>query len=304
MQNLLDRLLHRERFDILQVEDNAMAGYEFNTTIPSVLTEHEVREAGPDSPDEPWRSAPLLARLNRMQHARWKAYQAKAWSRFDRIQVFTARDRAALSGIAPSLTERVRLNPFGVEVPPSPVEGPGAEGSVVFVGAFVHEPNVDAALWLHNEIMPLVRASTPAAHLTIVGREPPPEVRALHGAHTCVTGQVESVETYLDRAAVVVAPVRTGAGMRLKVLQAMAHGRAVVATPTGAEGLATAVGCVPLLTATDARDFAAAVVRLLDEPHTRQQLGAQARAFVEKNFGWPAHIQRLESIYKELMAAR
>ncbi|HSG40399.1 MAG TPA: glycosyltransferase [Thermoanaerobaculia bacterium] len=286
MQLLLDRLLASEPFDLVQVEDNAMAAYRFPSGLPAVLTEHEVRAAADGSRDE----------------RRWAPYQAAVWGRFDRVQVFTARDAAAAAAIAPGLADRLRVNPFGVDLPPEGNSEREEPGSVVFVGGFLHPPNVDAALWLGREIFPLLRARLPRARLTLVGDRPPPAVRALQGGGIAVTGRVPAVEPYLERAAVVLAPLRSGGGMRLKVLQAMAAGKAVVASPLAAEGIAAPGGEPVLALAVTAQDFASRTAALLERPAERRTLGQRARETVAAHHGWTSYGQRREAMYAELLA--
>jgi hypothetical protein len=96
---------------------------------------------------------------------RWRKYQLSVWRRSDRIQVFTPRDAEAVAALAPDLAERVRVNPFGVELP-APLDDRLEEpGHVLFVGNFTHPPNVDAALWLGTEIMPALRTCYPGVRL-------------------------------------------------------------------------------------------------------------------------------------------
>jgi glycosyltransferase involved in cell wall biosynthesis len=145
--------------------------------------------------------------------------------------------------------------------------------------------------------MPVIRARRAGVRLTIVGSHPPREVRALARDNVVVTGRVPAVEPYLEQAAVVVAPVRMGGGMRLKVLQAMALGKAVVTTSIGAEGLAVGADRPPLAIADETAGFAGAVTRLLADEAERRVLGQSARAFVAANHSWSAYAERLEAMY-------
>jgi glycosyltransferase involved in cell wall biosynthesis len=305
MQQLLDRLLAERQFDLIQIEDNAMAGYDYKRGIPTMLIEHEVRNVaeqhGQDASARTAGRPPLFAAGERR---RWLRYQAAVWQRFDRVQVFTPRDAAAVCAIAPAVAPRLRINPFGVAIPPVPDYSCVVENTIVFVGGFNHWPNVDAALWLGNEIMPLLRASRAGIHLSIVGSQPPPSVRQLATADITVTGRVPAVEPYLKQAALVLAPLRIGGGMRMKVLQAMALGKAVVTTPLGAEGLAVAGRPTPLVLAESAPELAARVTELLSAPGERRTLERQARAFAEDHFSLAAYGRRLEAIYDQLLCER
>jgi glycosyltransferase involved in cell wall biosynthesis len=232
---------------------------------------------------------------------RWGVYNALVWQRFDRVQVFTPRDAAAIRALAPAVAPRLRINPFGIALPPRAEPDRAVENTIVFVGGFNHSPNVDAAIWLGSEIMPLLRASRPGIHLSIVGSQPPPSVLQLAAADISVTGRVPAVEPYLERAALVVAPLRTGGGMRMKVLQSMAIGKAVVTTALGAEGLAMAGHQTPLAIAESAPEIAATISELLAAPDKRRMLENRARAFVDEHHSLAAYGRRLTAIYDQLL---
>ncbi|MBI3952202.1 MAG: glycosyltransferase [Acidobacteria bacterium] len=300
MQHLLDRLLNEQRFDLLQVEDNAMANYGYRMQGPIVLTEHEVRPALSSDPRDQLNANWIGRILTNAERRRWHQYQRAIWRRFNRIQVFTPRDAQMIRTMAPELAECVRVNPFGVEIPAEADPSGEEAGTIMFVGGFGHPPNVDAALWLGSEIMPRLRAYWPGVRLIIVGSHPTKAVEALACDDITVTGRVPAVEAFLRRAAVVLAPLRTGGGMRVKVLQAMALGKPVVTTPIGAEGLANTGGRLPLAIAEDAEGIARTTAALLGSENARHALGCRARAFVAQHHSWPAYAQRLEAIYAEL----
>jgi glycosyltransferase involved in cell wall biosynthesis len=300
MQHLLDQLLCKPQFDLLQIEDNAMANYNYRTRIPTVFTEHEVRSTLLSGCQDRGKIGWIQWALGEAERRRWQAYQLTVWRRFDRIQVFTPRDAAVIRTMDPELAERVRVNPFGVEVPAEADPNCEKPGTVVFAGGFGHPPNIDAALWLGHEIMPPLRTLRPGIKLIIVGSYPTKAVRALAGDDITVTGCVPAVEPFLERAAVVIAPLRTGGGMRVKVLQAMALGKAVVTTPLGAEGLAVACCQLPLAIAKNAEEIASTTATLLAADEARHALGRRARAYVAEHYSWSAYGQRLEKIYAEL----
>jgi len=302
MQCLLDRLLSEESFDLLQVEDNAMGNYSYRTQIPAVFTEHEVRSTLPSQREDPVKTNWIQRALSEAERQRWQEYQPAVWRRFNRIQAFTLRDATAIQTMAPELANRVRLNSFGVEIPKAADPSCEEPGTVVFTGAFGHRPNVDAALWLGREIMPRLRILHRGVRLIIVGTSPTKSIRALASKDVVVTGEVPAVEPFLERAAVVLAPLRNGGGMRVKVLQAMALGKAVVTTPVGAEGLSATGLEPPVALAKDAEEIARSTAALLASRDTRHALGRHARRFVAKHHTWQAYGQRLEAIYAELQS--
>jgi glycosyltransferase involved in cell wall biosynthesis len=172
------------------------------------------------------------------------------------------------------------------------------------VGHFAHPPNRDAAVWLAREIMPDVVRRRGDARLRIVGTAPPPAVQRLAGDSVEVIPDAPSIEPHLAAAAVVVAPVRTGGGMRMKVLQAMAAGKAVVTTPRGTEGFEAAGEELPLAVAEDADGIAVAASELLADPDRRRLLGAQARRFAQRHHSPEAWAERLERSYAEAREIR
>jgi polysaccharide biosynthesis protein PslH len=117
-----------------------------------------------------------------------------------------------------------------------------------------------------------------------------------------VVADVDAVAPYLSMASVVVAPVRTGGGMRMKVLQALASGKAVVTTARGAQGLAVSGAEPPLVIAEDAEAIAIAVADLLQDEARRRLLGSRARGFVLAQHGLDAYARRLEVVYEEAIA--
>lgn len=303
VQGLIDQLAATRTFDVVAVEDSAMSVFRLPSGVPAVLTEHEAHRA----PAPEWRHGPLAGLPKRALAAldwrRLEPFQRRAWDRFDLIQVFSRGDAEAIAEQDPSLAPRLRVNPFGL-VLPAPGDPSREDGTtVLFVGNFTHPPNRDAAAWLAEEIMPAVRDRFPQARLRIVGSSPPPGVLALAGPGVEVIADAPTVEPYVEAAAVVVAPVRAGGGMRMKVLDAMAKGKAVVTTELGAEGFTEFDPKPPLRIADSAEAIAEATAGLLADPSERRDLGLRARAFVEARYSPAAWAERLERVYEDAIAS-
>jgi glycosyltransferase involved in cell wall biosynthesis len=303
LQAVIDDLLAHDRFDVVAVEDNAMASFRLRTDAAVVLTEHEVRRARSVDwhPGRPRHWAAWAFRETDWH--RWPRYQRSVWRRFDAIQVFTDRDARRLAQLAPELRDRLHVNPFGIAL--VDLSSPVAEDprAICFVGNFSHRPNVDAALWLAREVVPRVRAQVPDARLRIAGTDAPAELHSLASSHVQVVGYQRDVEHFIREAAVVAAPVRIGGGMRMKVLQGMALGKSVVTTTRGIDGL-DLYPDAPVSVADDAEGLAAAIVQLLDDRDRRERLGQRARAYVEEHFSPSAYARRLEAVYEAAIATR
>jgi glycosyltransferase involved in cell wall biosynthesis len=213
--------------------------------------------------------------------------------------VLTARDREVLAPLAGN-TPLVEI-PLAQDVPEEALDPLGTSPpEILFVGSFIHAPNVDAALRLAERIFPLVRVRCPQATLYLVGDQPPPELRRLASERVVVTGRVPTVEPYLDRAAVTVAPLRAGGGMRVKVMEALGAGKATVASPLAVAGLDLVDGREIVLADSD-EDFAAAIVNLLEHPERREQLARAARAWATAPRGGQDRASRYLSLYASLL---
>lgn len=299
VQAILDGLTAMREFDVVVVEDSAMADYRLPAGVPSVLTEHEVLRSRPlrRPPADP-RAWPGWVFEERDWHKRPR-YQRAAWRRFDRVIAFGRRDAAAIAELAPEVADRVRANPFGLDLPPAPDPDREQDGSVLFTGNFTHQPNRDAARWLAGEIMPAVLDHRPDARLRIVGSCPPAEILDLAGPAIEVVADAPSVEPYIEAAAVIVAPVRTGGGMRMKVLQALGAGKATVTTSRGVEGFDCFEEPPPLAVADEGATFATAVAELLADAGRRREQGRRARDFAARHYSPAAWAARLGALYEE-----
>jgi glycosyltransferase involved in cell wall biosynthesis len=286
VQPLLDRLARDRRFDVVAVEESTMSTLRLPAGVPTVLTEHEATKA------------PLRG-LRGLDQRRWDKFQRAAWGRFDLIQVFSQGDAAAIRERAPEVAPRLRVNPFGLDLPEPVDRSREIDGTLLFTGTFTHAPNREAALWLGREIMPSIVARNPRARLRIVGSAPPGEVLALAGPSVEVIADAPSVRPHMEAASVVLAPVRSGGGMRMKVLQALAAGKAVVTTSLGAEGFDVLDQAPPLVVADSAEGIATETAALLAEAGRRQELAERARDFARRNHSPSAWATRLEEVYEE-----
>jgi glycosyltransferase involved in cell wall biosynthesis len=191
---------------------------------------------------------------------------------------------------------KVFVIPNGVaDYPLAPPEREEA-GELLYVGQMDHTPNIDAVTFFTRSILPAIREGHAGARLHVVGKDPDPLITALHDESSCIVhGLVPDVTPYFERAALVVAPIRQGSGTRLKVLEALGRGKALVATSRAAEGLDLRPG-VELEVADEPKAFARACVRLLGDPAARRQLGAAGRLRVLERYRWEAIGEMAEKV--------
>ncbi|MEO1136477.1 MAG: TIGR03087 family PEP-CTERM/XrtA system glycosyltransferase [Pseudomonadota bacterium] len=182
---------------------------------------------------------------------------------------------------------------------PANTEAINGNPDCMFVGAMDYRANVDGVLSFVRAVWPLVRQKKPDASFTIVGANPAASISALHGDKgITVTGRVDDVRPWLKAARTVAAPLTVARGIQNKVLEAMAMEKPVIATPAAMTGIAPPANAG--LTVTDANAFADGILGLLDNDARRGAMGKAARAFVVKEFSWPARLSRLDDAFARL----
>jgi glycosyltransferase involved in cell wall biosynthesis len=299
MKARVEQLVAGGGYDIVYTHLIRMSEYTRRLPLPKVLG-MQISQALNLSRMVDHAADPFRRLFYRIETAKVRPYEATVAADYDRVFLCGPSDVAAIERTAP--LPNVEIRPHGQDVPPlERVRAARREpGAVVITGAMGTYTNVDAVTWFATEAFPRIEAAVPEASLWIVGRSPPRAVRALaRPPRVVVTGEVPDVYAWLCRAEVAVAPMRIGAGMQNKVVQAMASELPVVATRVANEG----IGATPeeqILIRDDPEAQAAEVVRLLRDPERRQQLGRAGRAFVEAHWTWEAHFEKLERVLVEV----
>jgi glycosyltransferase involved in cell wall biosynthesis len=300
MQHALDELTSRERFDIIQVESSQMSGFDFPAGPALVLDEHNVehellrRVAAVET-------SPPRRLYQGVEYRKVRREEVAAWRRADGCSVTSAQDEQSVREAAP--TTPTRVVPNGVDLDHfAPGSGPVEADAIVFVGSINYRPNTDAVLHFAEWILPLIRRARPRATFQVVGQGAPESVRRLDGPEVHIVGGVADVRPHLAGATVVAVPLRMGGGTRLKVLEGLAMGKALVSTSLGCEGIDVEHGR-HLLIADDPEAFAAAVVRVMGDPDLRRELGLAGRELVERRYGWAAAGALLEAFHSQLVGA-
>ena len=273
----LRRFAQEWRPDVVQFEFHTMAQYAdalVGLTAATVLVVHEPGAAAAEDRHQSsrgWRDMIL-----RRDTSSWRNYERGRLAQFDRVVCFTERDRRRLLELQPAATHISVIAPCGPRPQESPSPGSETE-TIFFVGSYKHPPNLDAALRLVRSIFPRVLARFPQAVLQLAGDAPPAELLRHAGPQVQIPGRLPDLTKWLREAALVVAPLRTGGGIRIKMMDALAFGKAIVATPLACEGLSVRHG-EQLLECSDDADFADAICELLGDRAKRQRLGAKALA--------------------------
>jgi glycosyltransferase involved in cell wall biosynthesis len=202
----------------------------------------------------------------------------------DTTLVVSAAERDLLAKEAPEADVRVISNIHRIYGRRTPFE---ERAHIFFIGAFAHPPNTDAVLWFCREIFPLILAQEPAMRFSVIGAEPPPQVRVLASENIDILGHVPDVTPYFDGCRLSVAPLRYGAGVKGKINQSLAYGLPVAATSRAIEGMFLTDGA-SVLVADEPAAFADAVLRLYRDRALWQRLSDGGLAVMEAHFGFAA----------------
>ena len=233
-----------------------------------------------------------------------RAYMRVQWQRMLRHEARECRRFARVIAVSPIDAELIRREyavasvghvPTGVDVEYFSASRPRPPQSceLVFIGSMDWMPNEDAIRWFTTDVFGRLQERIPGARLLVVGRSPSPRMRALAARNAAieVTGTVEDVRPYLERAAICVVPLRIGGGTRLKIYEAMAMGVPVVSTTVGAEGLPLRHD-EHLLIADAADEQVVAICALLTDRARAGRLAAAARRYVQEQCSWDAVAER------------
>jgi len=300
---LVNRAASDHDFDAVFVYSSTMAQY-----VPRGLASRAVVDLV-DVDSEKWRdyagrSNPLMSRLYSLESKRLREYEYRIVTRFANTIVTTRREAALLDRLD-EFTRRARLRVItnGVDLDyfqPSTQLPDTISPRLVFIGAMDYFANAEAARYFAEEVFPLIRSRESRAKFSIVGANPTAEVKRLarHPGVT-VTGFVPDVRPYLREATVCVVPLRIARGVQNKVLEAMAAGKAVIASSNAVAGLRVFDG-EQLQIADTPESFADAALEVIRDAGLREGLEMRARHLVETEHDWKPLLQKLVELVESV----
>jgi polysaccharide biosynthesis protein PslH len=297
MQKAIDDICSTERFDVVQVESSFLCTFRFPDDVRLVIDEHNVESEVFRRMCEGERSLPRRA-FNRLEYMRFRRFEQSCWVRADACVVTSEREVDTLRTNAPGTPVAVVPNAVDLEyfTPSGTTPDPH---TIVFNGILTYRPNLDGARYLIDEVWPLVRERYPDAQLTLVGRSDGVDTRSLMAPGVELLGEVPDIRPYIQRAAVVAVPIRIGGGTRLKVVEALAMGKATVSTTLGCEGVAVH-DREHLLIGDEPPDFAARIFEVFENPELAEALGHAGRDLVGSRYSWDIAGSRLEALYRQI----
>lgn len=293
-QTEFERLLE-QGFDLIHCEHLHMAQY-ISADLPQLKTFDAHNVESEIVKRLYLQETKLLRKLILAWHTKKTVrYEQESLKKFDLVMAVSDRDKEALAVLSGMQNTKTVEN--GVDTDYFLPKGDINSREIVFVGAMDWWPNDDGIKYFIETVFPLILAKDSTVHLFVVGRKPSPELLAT--AKNCdnvtVTGTVDDVRPYIEKASVYVVPLRVGGGTRLKILEAFAMGKAVVSTSLGSEGIAYTHG-QNILIEDDPVNFAEAVLRLLNDTELRNTLGVNAISLATANYSWKMIGKKLKSM--------
>lgn len=297
MQQAIDEVTRHVEFDLIQIEFPMLGQFRYPRTPLRILDAHNVEYEN-------------LARMSKVGHSplrRWyyareveklRTEELDIARRQDAVLVTSTVDRDSFARDLPGTPSVVIPN--GVDLQYfSPSKIRSFRPALVFTGMMGYQPNIDAMYFYLQQIHPRIRASRPDATLSIVGKNPPKSLVDMQIDGVTVTGFVEDVRPYVHQAMVYIVPLRMGGGTRLKILEAMALQRPIVTTSIGCEGIDITDGEHALIR-DDPREFADAVLELLQNQGLRKRLASAAFELVREQYDWTLITARMEESIQSL----
>jgi sugar transferase (PEP-CTERM/EpsH1 system associated) len=302
MRRVVYELTRRNRFDIVHVNHVEMgpllSGVEWAKRIIGIESIWPIVKRERDT-----LNSSLKRILYDLEWRKMKRYERTLYQSVDLCTMASPREKEVVHSLTPAA--RVAVIPNGVDISFFR-NGHSISGNIdnkdglLFIGSMAYWPNEDAVQFFYRDILPYIKERCGDIKWQIVGRDPSPAVRHLASERIEITGWVDDVRPYMWSSQVMIVPLRSGGGTRLKILEAMAAGIPVVSTTLGAEGLAV-VHDKNILIADAAEEFAEAVVRLINQPQLVERITRNARKLVETVYDWSMIAEQLDEAYQSIL---
>ena len=292
-------LIATETFDLVHYEMFHTAQFHTEARLPGVLSQQNVDSAI-------WRRLcdetvnPFYKFAYWTQQLAFQRYERVLSPKFDAVTCTSDIDAAVFQQHCAE--DVIEIIPNGVDVSHyQPDFASEAPAHLIYIGSMDWYPNEDAVGFFSDEVLPQVQENVPEVRFSIVGGNPSARVQKLAEREgIVVTGRVPEIKPYFAEATVFVVPLRIGSGTRLKILEALAMGKAIVSTAVGAEGLDLRDG-EEIFIADEPAAFADAVTRLLTDVPLRRRIGENGRARVKQNYDWRSIGEKLHRRYTKIL---
>lgn len=319
MRTILQKVAQQREYDVIHADQLTMAQHALYAREQLIMHDKPIPYLLFDAHNATWT---LLARMEKQvppflkpavhhEMKNVKRYEYTLCNLFDQTLAVTEIDRKALLDAGsgnPKIAEKIDVIPIAVDTKTLKIISPRKINGhqIITMGTLHYPPNADGIRWFMKEVFPLIAEKDEKATLTIIGKNPPADFYQLAKqipGKIEITGYVENLEPYLEKAAVMVVPVLAGGGMRVRILEAFARELPVVTTTIGLEGI-EAAQMHDVIIADKAEDFAKEVLTLINNPDHQQFIAKNGRLLVEKKYDWKVVFKSLDRIYSSAITLR
>jgi glycosyltransferase involved in cell wall biosynthesis len=297
-------ILSEGQIDLVHLDMLPMSTYysDLNST-PTILTNHNVESVRLHRWIQVEKNIFIKSFLA-YQYIKLRSYEKKMCPKFDKCVTVSSEDEKVLKKLCKS--DNFAVIPNGVDIEYfKPLEGPIVPNRLIWVGGMSGPYNSDAVDYFLDEILPLIRAKKPEVEVDFVGGYPTKKLKQqeLKNSHIKLHGFVDDTRPLVQKAAVFIAPIRSGSGTKIKVLNAMSLAKPVVTTSVGAEGISVEAD-KNIIIADDPKVFAEKTVYLLNNQHIANEMGMAGRKIIEKYYDWNVIKENMEQLYNEVKLLR
>lgn len=298
-ESKLLEVLKTERFDIVQLETLFLAPYipviRANSDSKIILRQHNIEHLI-------WKRMAVRNRFSLKGiyfyhlYKTLKEYELNLLNKVDAVLPITEKDAAFFREHTQT---KIQAIPFGVEIP----EESGSqepENALFYIGAMNWMPNIEGLRWLLKNVWPTLNLKFPELKFYIAGREMPPWLLNLKVNNVVVLGEVEDAEQFVRSKKIAVVPIFSGSGIRIKIIESMSLGKAIVSTTTGAEGINYENG-KNIFIADTAEAFIQDISTLYTQPESAEKMGREARQLIIEEHQTGGIIRRLTGLYEEIL---
>jgi polysaccharide biosynthesis protein PslH len=321
MRELVQTLLISDAIDIIHADQLTMCQYALQDQEISLVRDNVNQKPHPvrifDAHNAVWtivermgQNAPyILKKLANLEAHRVKKYEGMIVKCFEHTLVVSTQDSHSLLEAVEAIDTNRLKDQIPITVIPiaidtqllQPVNRINGSRNIVTMGTLHYPPNADGIRWFILEVFPIIKQKIPDASLTIIGKNPPGDfikIAQQQPDSITVTGYVPDLTPYLEKAEVMVIPVRAGGGMRVRILEAFARGMPVVTTTVGIEGI-EAIPDEEVVIKDTPSEFAQAVVNLLNNRNNQDNLASKGRQLAEARYDWKVVLEKLDVIYSK-----
>ncbi|MES9969197.1 MAG: glycosyltransferase family 4 protein [Candidatus Thiodiazotropha sp.] len=299
LRKKIEQLINDNNIDIVHIDTVGLSQYkQFIKDIPCLVTHHNIESslmARRSKVESTWFTRYYVAK----QSEKLRAYEASESAKYPVNAMMSKTDAEELKEMSPGVNTVIVPNGVDIEYFKNLKEE--EENAIIYTGGMNMFANKDAVMYLINDIWPAVKVKIPDIKFYIIGQDPPKELISYASTDPGiqVLGYVDDIRPYVAKSAIYVVPLRVGGGTRLKVLDALAQGKAIVSTSIGSEGIEVSDRNNVYLE-DSAEGFASSIVELINDEERRKELGNQARKLAEQKYAWPSIATKLIDAYQSI----